>query len=297
MKRAGEILQGVQQFSRTENPQTGSIHPLRELAWLSRRAVQEDHNLSGVGEQGALTEARLRLQRLREVAAIFTEVFILQEYKWEPHSETPRVIDLGGDIGGLTVLYWKSVAPGARVTLVEANPSTATVVRENLERKGLQDVEVINAAVSDEEGQATLYLHKPGAGYHPLDFVGERVDMDPNLYYRVTVPMIKLSTLIEDEKVDVLKIDIEGAEGDVIRELAVTNKLGQIDQILMEFHNDPANPTNSLAEVLQTLENAGFTIENVHRSGARRRLRAEYIDVHDIAPSETIIFMFTAKKP
>lgn len=207
MKRASEILQGIQQFSRTENPQTGPVHPIRELAWLSRRAVQEDHNLSGVGEQSALTETGLRLQRLREVVAIFTEVFILQEYKWEPHSETPRVIDLGGDIGGLTVLYWKSVAPEARVTL------------------------------------------------------------------------------------------IEGAEGAVLRELAEANKLNQIDEIIMEFHNDPANPSNALSQVLATLENAGFTIENAHRSGARRGLRAEALDVNAIRSSDTIIFMINAKKP
>lgn len=289
-----EIARGMQQFARTEDPKIGPVHPVRELVWLSRRAVQEDKALSNSDYQGRIADTKLYLQRLREIGSIFAEIFVFNEYSWKPPSERPRIIDLGSDIGGFSVLYWKSLAPKARVTLVEANPSTATVVAENIKRKGLQDVEVINAAVSEYDGQIELHL----SGYNPSNFVGERAGLDDSLHRTIWVPTIKPSGLIGDERIDLLKMDIEGAEGGAFRELEDSGKLRQVDLIMMEFHNDPANPKNSLVEFLQILEKANFSIENVHRSGmsrARKR-RPESVDIYSVRPSDRILFALTARR-
>lgn len=257
MERFDAIARGIQQFASIGHSQTGSFNTVSDLVWLSKRAVQEDKVLNGLDQHGAITDVNLYFQRLLEIGFIFNEVFVQLEYPWKPQCETPRVIDLGGDIAGFSVLYWKSLAPRARITLVEANPSTAAILSENLKRKGLQDVEVINAAVAEREGKTTLHVHKPG-GYHPSDFIGARTNLEPTWYHTVSVPTIKPSKLIGEEQIDLLKVDVEGAEGEVFRELAVSGKIGQIDEVIMEFHNDPRNPTNSLLEVLQILEDAIF---------------------------------------
>lgn len=301
MRRLSDFLLGVQQFGRTGNPQTGPVHPIGELGWLTRRAVQEDMTIGGVKKQGSLATVRQRILRALEVGFVFDEIFLRREYAgWRPESKSPRIIDLGGDIGGVSLLYWKLLAPNARITLIEANPSTATVALEFLRRKAFEDVIVINAAAAEHEGQTIVYLHRPDTWFHISDFTGKRAGMDHSRYYAISVPTIQLSTVIGNEKVDLLKMDIEGAEGGVMRELAASGKLGLVNQVVMEFHNTPDNPTNSLSEVLQILENANFTIEEAHKSGTigkrGKRLRLTPVDVYAVKPSDKLIFTLYAKR-
>lgn len=292
MSRIHEIARGIQQFSRVDDPNSGKLRPVQELTWLVRKAVQEDKALQGLSPDHKISDAKLYFQRLREIGFIFAEVFAFQEYSWQPQSNDPRIIDLGGDIGGFSVLYWKSVAPQAKITLVEANPSTARVVSENFQRKGLQDVEVINAAVSESGGEIDLHF----SGYNPSNFVGTRSNLDSSRYHIVKVPGIKLSEIIGDEPVDLLKMDIEGAEGGVFRELEKSGKLGLVNDIMMEFHNDPANPTNSITEVVQILQDAGFCIKNAHISGRIRSKKNHPVEIYSIRPSDEMLFAFTAKR-
>lgn len=190
-----------------------------------------------------------------EFDGIYGEIFVSNDYPWKPNPENPKpkVIDLGGHIG-MSTLYWKSVAPGAEITVVEANPQTAKVLQRNVDRNHLTDVRVIHGAASARDEDVELYQPKPGVDFRWGDFIGGRT-VDNTKYETVRVPSVKLSTLI-DEPVDVLKIDIEGAETEVLRE--AEGKLGNVNEIFMEFHNNPSNPTNSLAEIRAILARQGF---------------------------------------
>lgn len=196
----------------------------------------------------------------------------------------------------MSVLYWKYRAPSARVTVVEANPATVNVMRQNLQRRELADIQVINAAVAgDTNGNAILHLHRPRKGYHTQDYIERRIVLDQS-NYTVVVPKVKLSSLIEEgERIDLLKIDIEGSEGDAMRELAQSGKLGQIDQIIMEFHHDPvANPENSLIEILSILRKSGFTIEEAHVTigkGIRNKKNVPLSDIQNIAIVNDKVFL------
>ncbi len=191
-----------------------------------------------------------------EFDGIYGEIFVSKDYPWKPNPDNPKptVIDLGGHIG-MSTLYWKSVAPRAEITVVEANPQTAQVLQRNIKRNNLEDVRVIHGAASAREGNVELYLPKAGVDFRWGDFIGGRV-VDSAKYDTVAVPAVKLSTLINGP-VDVLKIDIEGAETEVLRE--AESKLGNVNEIFMEFHNNPANPSNSLAEIRAILKRQGFT--------------------------------------
>jgi hypothetical protein len=61
-----------------------------------------------------------------------------------------------------------------------------------------------------------------------------------------------------EEPVDFLKLDVEGAELKVLRDLAENRKLRLVQQMIIEYHYDRLNLENSLAELLQILEQAGF---------------------------------------
>lgn len=66
-----------------------------------------------------------------------------------------------------------------------------------------------------------------------------------------------LSRYITDQ-VDLLKLDIEGAEERVLEELSQNNKLQNINQIICEFHHHIDTGIDRLSRTLKILEDAGF---------------------------------------
>lgn len=290
-----EVAKSIKAFG-----ETGRFsNPIGELAWVLKQTVQEDRVqaqqiLGNTADHGLF---KLYAQRMVEIGYIFFEVFVRDEYKnWQPKSDAPRIIDLGGDPGAMSALYWKYRAPNAQITVVEANPATVNVMRKNLSRRGLEDIQVINSAISgDTDGDAALHLHRPRKGYHTQDYVGKQSLADSGAF-TVTVPKVKLSTLIkEKEQIDLLKMDIEGSEGDAMRELAMSGKLGQVDQIIMEFHHDPiTNPENSLIEMINILRIGGFTIEEAHITigkGIRNKKNIPLSNIENIAHINSKVFL------
>jgi hypothetical protein len=65
-----------------------------------------------------------------------------------------------------------------------------------------------------------------------------------------------LSTLLPDS-VDLLKLDVEGAEGDVLDDLVQTGALDRVAEVVMEYHHH-LDDQDRLGGVLSLLERAGF---------------------------------------
>lgn len=221
-----------------------------------------------------------------EFNRLYADLFFSKEYPWKPDPaiKDPVVIDLGGHIG-MSVMYWKHLRPDAKITVVEANDTTAEVLEHNVARNNLKDVRVVKGAAADHEGTVPLYMPKEGVDFRWGDFVGGR-PVDESKYNRKDVPAVKVSNLITGP-VDLLKMDIEGSEGDVLRE--VRPKLHLVKEIMMEFHNDPANPKNSLAETLQILREEGYDFEV--------REWNEPVDVNTLDVSKQFFLTILAKRP
>ena len=68
-------------------------------------------------------------------------------------------------------------------------------------------------------------------------------------------------------------MDIEGGESEVLLELAASNKLKQIKQIVMEYHYSTTN-RNKMPLVLQTLEQNGFSwiLGPTHNNGSENKI-------------------------
>ena len=77
---------------------------------------------------------------------------------------------------------------------------------------------------------------------------------------KYNVPAVLLSDYI-DRDVDLLKIDIEGAENLVMDDLVATGKMTFIKEMIMEYHHDVTNEHRSLAAMLHLLENNNFIYE------------------------------------
>jgi FkbM family methyltransferase len=139
-----------------------------------------------------------------------------------------RVVDLGAHVGGFAV--WAARECGAAsVVAVEAAPDTVEVLRRNAE--GLSALSVVHAACVGG-GQATvdLYLtsnHKSMGSC--MASIIPRWKRSP-----VQVPAVNFSELIQAERPDVLKIDVEGAELDY--PLADEEVMKSVSILCMEMH-------------------------------------------------------------
>lgn len=158
-----------------------------------------------------------------------SNVYRLEEIK------RPKVVaDLGANIGIFSILV-ASRFPEAKVYAVEPDKENCERLRRNIELNRLTNVVVVEKAVSIEEGHATLYTSSNQSAYSLNFFPGARPQK---------VETIPLSFF---DKVDALKVDIEGTEYEIMDPLPICQ------YIAIELHADPRR--EALLEKLASIYN------------------------------------------
>lgn len=185
------------------------------------------------------------------LAILINEVLVNQAYYLDLHAERPFIIDGGANIG-LSILLFKRRHPGCRILGFEPDPDTYALLQQNVWGNGLEDVELVNAALSDKEGELELWVDLAVPGN-----LGMSTRPVPNLEGRRRVKAMKLSSYLT-RHVDLLKLDIEGVEVDVLQEAAESGRLEQVDQIVMEYHHHVEPGEDRLGSMLAMLERHGF---------------------------------------
>lgn len=114
------------------------------------------HYLLGAGRPGGSVESFLDYQvRITDGPNFYMQYkdeFVRRIYHFDAARPDPRIIDGGGNIG-MSVLYFKRVYPGARITCFEPDPAIFAMLEENLARNGLNDVRLIKAGLGGEAGE------------------------------------------------------------------------------------------------------------------------------------------------
>jgi FkbM family methyltransferase len=184
-----------------------------------------------------------------ELRLMFSEIFIEECYFFKTNNNTPFIIDCGGNIG-IATLYFKKLYPSAEIIVFEPEPHSFALLQQNIMTNNLTHIKAINRALSDKKGNCFFNdQYKGSTGAHLIFKQGVVADSK-------TIPVAAdvLSAYIT-KPVDLLKLDVEGAEGFVLKELASTGKLSYIKKMIIEFHPHCPMP---LGKFLAILENHGF---------------------------------------
>jgi FkbM family methyltransferase len=131
-------------------------------------------------------------------------------------SDGATCIDVGANIGLVTLLASRWVGPAGRVIAFEPSAREFARLRGHIERNALGNVEAVPCALGDREGTAMLHVAEADkAGHNTL--AEQFVSASVTKAYAEPVRVVRLDDYARDvPRVDVIKIDVEGRESQVI---------------------------------------------------------------------------------
>ena len=171
------------------------------------------------------------------------EIFIDEIYKFQTDTKSPIIIDCGSNYG-TSILYFKKLYPNANIIGIEADPYIFKILEGNILKSSYKDIQLYNSAISNTDGFIDFYIEGADGG---------RTHNNSQSKKTVKVKTVNLDNIINKE-VDFLKMDIEGAETDVLCEL---KNLKKVKQLFIEYHSF-SDSKQVLGHLLSTLTENGF---------------------------------------
>lgn len=171
---------------------------------------------------------------------IFSEVFGHEYYDLALESPPRTILDLGANVG-MTAVYFARKYPGAKIACVEPIPTNLELLRQNLASNKVE-ASVFAAAIDSSDGETTMDVGQ-------LDY-GFKVASEG-----LTVPTISVQTILSElgwANIDLLKIDIEGHEGVVLKQNC--DWLNKVQAVCIEIHDDYTE-----TDLIELAENYGFS--------------------------------------
>lgn len=193
------------------------------------------------------------------------QLFIIRLNDFYTKNPSPYIIDCGANIG-LSILSTKYRYPDAKILAFEADPTFYKILRNNVNNNHISGVDLVESAVWVRNGSIEW-------GSDSVD--GSRI-VDNKDHASVTANKKKTTVKTIDiadylnKEVDLLKLDIEGAEYEVVTHLASKNAFKQVRNIIVECHL-LQNDYTAFGDLIKQLKNAGFKL-SVNNMGKWRDL-------------------------
>lgn len=177
---------------------------------------------------------------------LLDEIFLDEVYKFDADTSEPYIIDCGANVG-VSILYFIRRFPQAKILGFEPDENVFNLLQKNVDVFDYEKrIEVRKEAVWIEDTELSFYSEGGVAGSSVVDYSKEN-----NI---LKVKAIDLKKYL-DKQIDFLKIDIEGAENELIFNIAPLLK--NVKNLFLEYHGLTGQPQN-LGDVLNTIKNAGF---------------------------------------
>lgn len=197
--------------------------------------------------------ARLEYQNANKFWIIINELLIQQEYYFETTTKTPFIIDGGGNIG-LAVFYFLSLYPNAEIISFEPSQEAYTILKRNVQRNDWKNVTILPYALDLEEKERRLLVPENDCLGASLTERVKEYSIENSIKEEVILCK-KLSSYIT-KQVDFLKLDVEGVEVRILREISA--QLSMVSHIFCEYHYGELVEDNDFCELIQILGEQGF---------------------------------------
>ncbi|MDB5230246.1 MAG: methyltransferase, FkbM family domain protein [Chitinophagaceae bacterium] len=208
--------------------------------WLQLRIIK---NLPSFRLQSLpFKESKLNFYSREETLHSLREIFMEEIYKQQLPS-SPYIIDCGANIG-LSVLYMKMLYPDAVIIAFEPDELNFSILKMNVESYSLKNVEIKKEAVWTENTE--LNFSSTGGLMSKIEKEGHAASSKTKA--------IRLKDLL-CRKIDFLKIDIEGAEYNVLTD--IKGNLHFVGNLFIEYHGT-FQQNKELNEILNIITENNF---------------------------------------
>ncbi len=174
------------------------------------------------------------------------------------------VVDIGANVGCYTALAARGVGSSGAVIAFEPDPENFSFLAATVALNNVKNVILVPRAASDHIGKGTLFLSEDNKGDHQIYDSGEHRNVH-------AIQLTTLDAFLGERgipRVDVVKIDVEGAEASVLRGMTQTMRANPALRMIVEFwpyglrnaHEDPL-------AVLRLLRSFGFMLATVDEHG------------------------------
>jgi len=185
---------------------------------------------------------------------LYEEIFVREDYKVHLKRRNPIIFDCGANIG-LASLYFALKFPHSKILAFEPNPSAVHYFQKNtthLQKYG--QLEFYQVALAKENTLGFFNTTPfPGSVFASSKFTFNGP--------RIPVNFRKLSDYTDCfDTIDLAKIDIEGAEWDVLEELIQSDTLKKFDQMIIELHQ-PHHLEDRKEEFINMFIDNGFEVK------------------------------------
>jgi FkbM family methyltransferase len=185
---------------------------------------------------------------------LYDEIFAREEYLFESPTAQPVIFDCGANIG-MTTLFFKWLYPESTVVSFEADPTTFGVLKRNIHQNHLQGVSAHNIALWSEDGNIPFFVREDEPGSLLMSTMASRTTGK-----EIQVEAKRLSSFING-RIDLLKLDVEGAEARVLCDLLESGKIDAVQQMIIEYHHHIPQEAPRLGNFLGMLERNGWNYQ------------------------------------
>ena len=213
------------------------------LNWFKIKYLKHlPYNQPGTYDLNGLT---IHFKNGPELFHSLVEIFVEDIYNIPFKTDSPYILDCGANIG-LAAVYLKSRYPKATIVSFEPDDNNFNLLAANVNQPGWQGIEIRKEAIW--KADCTLKFKSEGT-------LGSKINTESNDAADIEIKAVRLKSLLH-QKIDFLKMDIEGAEYEVLKDCA--DELTRIENMFIEFHGH-FDKMFELNTILDIIKNAGFS--------------------------------------
>ncbi len=237
IKTATNIVKGVFRSKKQRNSS------FKKISWTQEKILkhQEDKNVKSLN----FGKFIIWYKRPYELLHTYKEIFENEIYKFQTDTSEPFIIDCGSNIG-LSIIYYKQLYSGSTIIAFEPDEQNFQLLEKNISTNNYKNIQLNKAAAWITDGEISFEANESEASH-----ISEANNA-------IKVKSVRLKNILNDYPViDFLKVDIEGAEWEVITDCET--ELKKIKHLFLEYHGK-VNETNKLNDLLEILYKAEFSV-------------------------------------
>jgi FkbM family methyltransferase len=147
------------------------------------------------------------------------------------------VVDVGAHIGLYSLIAAKRVGTSGKVIAIEPDPENYNLLQRNIELNKLTNVTILERAAFSSNSKLKLYLPGKERGFTKLSTIMANRAVTANFLEIDATTLDHLMLMQEITQVNWIKIDVEGAELEVLKGATVTLSVSKDIALLIEVHN------------------------------------------------------------